>query len=161
MVQPSYPYMTAGKTIALTMWTFVVKVMSLLFKTPSRFIIGFLPRSKHLWIPCLLTLQWFWSPRKENLPLFPLFLLLFAVKLRDWMPWSSFLNAEFQASFFTFLFRSWWSLWSVRQASWFSLGMDQFFQKNTVLYRYCSFCGVGKVVGRRGECLKCSGALTS
>ena len=40
--------MTTGKTIALTIWTFVGKVMSLLFNTLSRFVIAFLPRSKHL-----------------------------------------------------------------------------------------------------------------
>ena len=50
MVQLSHPYMTTGKTIALTRWTFVSKVMSLLFNTLSRFVIAFLPRSKHLWI---------------------------------------------------------------------------------------------------------------
>ena len=48
MVQHSHPYMTSGKTIALTVWTFVGKVMSLLFNTLSRFVIAFLPRSKHL-----------------------------------------------------------------------------------------------------------------
>ena len=42
--------MTAGKTIALTRWTFVGKVMSLLFNMPSRLVITFLPRSKHLLI---------------------------------------------------------------------------------------------------------------
>ena len=46
MVQLSHPYRTAGKTIALTRWTFVGKVMSLLFNTLSRFVIAFLPRSK-------------------------------------------------------------------------------------------------------------------
>ena len=44
----SHPYMTTGKTLALTIWTFVDKVMSLLFNTLSRFIIAFLPRSKRL-----------------------------------------------------------------------------------------------------------------
>ena len=48
MVQLSHPYMTTGKTIALTRWTFVGKVMSLLFNTLSRFIIALLPRSKRL-----------------------------------------------------------------------------------------------------------------
>ena len=47
-VQLSHPYMTTGKTIALTRWTFVCKVMSLLFKMLSRFVIAFLPRSKSL-----------------------------------------------------------------------------------------------------------------
>ena len=50
MVQLSHPYMTTGKTIALTRWTFVSKVMSLLFNMLSRFVTGFLPRSKHLLI---------------------------------------------------------------------------------------------------------------
>ena len=50
MVQLSHPYMTTGKTIALTRWTFVGKVMSFLFNTMSRFVIAFLPRSKHLLI---------------------------------------------------------------------------------------------------------------
>jgi len=56
MVQHSHPYMTTGKTIALTKWTFVSKVMSLLFNTLSRFVIAFLPRSKHLLI------SWLQSP---------------------------------------------------------------------------------------------------
>ena len=47
-VQPSHPYMTTGKTIALTRWTFVGKVMSLLFNMLSRLVITFLPRSKRL-----------------------------------------------------------------------------------------------------------------
>ena len=46
--QLSHPYMTTGKTIALTRWTFVGKVMSLLLNMLSRFVITFLPRSKHL-----------------------------------------------------------------------------------------------------------------
>ena len=50
MVQLSYPYMTTGKTIALTRWTIVGKVMSLLFNMLSRLVIAFLPRSKRLLI---------------------------------------------------------------------------------------------------------------
>ena len=50
MVQLSHPYMTTGKTIALTIQTFVGKVMSLLFNTLSRFVIAFLPRSNYLLI---------------------------------------------------------------------------------------------------------------
>ena len=46
----SHPYMTNGKAIALTRWTFLVKVMSLLFNMLSRFVIAFLPRSKYLLI---------------------------------------------------------------------------------------------------------------
>ena len=56
MVQLSYPYMTTIKTIDLTRWTFVGKVMSLLFNTLSRFVVAFLPRSKHLLI------SWLQSP---------------------------------------------------------------------------------------------------
>ena len=48
MVQLSHPYMTTGKTIALTRWAFVGKVMSLLFSMLSRLVIHFLPRSKRL-----------------------------------------------------------------------------------------------------------------
>ena len=50
MGQFSYPYMTTGKDIALTIWTFVCKVMSLLFNMLSRLVIAFLPRSKCLLI---------------------------------------------------------------------------------------------------------------
>jgi len=53
MVQLSHPYMTTGKTIALTRWTFVGKVMSLFFHMLSRLVIAFLPRSKRLLISCL------------------------------------------------------------------------------------------------------------
>ena len=53
IVQLSHPYMTTGKTISLTRWTFVDKVMSLLFNTLSRLVITFLPRSKHLLISWL------------------------------------------------------------------------------------------------------------
>ena len=56
MVQLSHPYITTGKIIALTRWTFVSKVMSLLFNTLSRLVIAFLPRSK-----CLL-ISWLQSP---------------------------------------------------------------------------------------------------
>ena len=56
IVQLSHPYMTTGKTIALTGRTFVGKVMSLLLNMPSRLVITFLPRSKHLLI------SWLQSP---------------------------------------------------------------------------------------------------
>ena len=56
IVQLSHPYMTTGKTIALTRWTFVGKVMSLLFNMLSRLVITFLPRSKRLLI------SWLQSP---------------------------------------------------------------------------------------------------
>ena len=48
IVQLSHPYMTTGKTIALTRWTFVGKVTSLLFNMLSRYVIAFLPRSEHI-----------------------------------------------------------------------------------------------------------------
>jgi len=63
--QLSHPYMTTGKTIALTRRTFVGKVMSLLFNMLPRLVITFLPRSKCLLISWLQShLQWFWSPQK-------------------------------------------------------------------------------------------------
>ena len=57
VVQLSLLYMTTGKTIALIIWTFVNKVMSLLFNMLSRFVIAFLQRSKHLFISCLQSLS--------------------------------------------------------------------------------------------------------
>ena len=60
-VQLSHPYMTTGETIASTIWTFVGKVMSLLFNTLSRLVIAFLPRSKRLLI------SWLWLPLKSRL----------------------------------------------------------------------------------------------
>ena len=56
IVQLSHPYMTTGKTIALTRWTFVDKVMSLLFNMLSRLVTTFLPRSNHVLI------SWLQSP---------------------------------------------------------------------------------------------------
>ena len=56
IVQLSHPYMAIGKTIVLTRWAFVGKVMSLLFNMLSRLVITFLPRSKHLLI------SWLQSP---------------------------------------------------------------------------------------------------
>ena len=53
IVQLSHPYMTTGKTIALTRWTFVGKLMSLLLNMLSRLVIIFLPRSKRLFISWL------------------------------------------------------------------------------------------------------------
>ena len=65
MVQLSHPYMTAGKTIALTRQTFVGKVMSLLFNTQSRFVIAFLPRSKRLLVSWLQSPSAvIWEPKK-------------------------------------------------------------------------------------------------
>ena len=61
IVQLSHPYMTTGKTIALTRWTFVARVMSLLFNKLFRLVTAFLPRSK-----CLL-ISWLQSPSAEIL----------------------------------------------------------------------------------------------
>ena len=68
MIQLSQPYVTTGKTVALTIQTFVSRVMSLLFNTQSRFLIAFLPRSNHLlisWLqsPSTVILE----PRRGNL----------------------------------------------------------------------------------------------
>ena len=84
----SHPYMTTGKTITFMRWTFVGKVMSLLFNMLSRLVITFLPRSKHLLI------SWLQSPSAvileplKSLSLFPVFPHLFGMKWWDWMPWS-------------------------------------------------------------------------
>ena len=75
------PYMTTGKTISLARWTFVNKVMSLLFSRLFRFVIAFLPRSKQLlifWLQLPSTVLL--DPPKESLSLFPLFPHLFAMK---------------------------------------------------------------------------------
>ena len=61
-VQLSHPYMVTGKTIPLTRWTFVGKIMSLLFNMWSRLVITFLPRNKHLLI------SWLQSPAAVILP---------------------------------------------------------------------------------------------
>ena len=89
MVQLSHPYMTTGKTIALTRWTFAGKVMSLLFSMLS---IGYTFSSKEQssfnFMATVTICSDFWSPRKLSLSLFPLFPHLFAMKWWDWMPWS-------------------------------------------------------------------------
>ena len=75
IVQLSHPYMTTGKTIALTLWTFVGKVMSLLFNTLFRFVIAFLPRSKHLLISWLQSpSEVILEPQKIVSHCFPLYL---------------------------------------------------------------------------------------
>ena len=78
IVQLSHLYITTGKTVALTRWTFVGKVMPLLFNMIARLVITFLPRSKRLlisWLqsPSAVILE----PPKQSLPLFP---HLFAMK---------------------------------------------------------------------------------
>ena len=88
IVQLSHPYMTTGKTIALTRWTFVDKVMSLLFNMLSRLVITFLPRSKRLNLMAAVTICSDFGAQKNKVSQFPLFPHL--VKWCDWMPWSSF-----------------------------------------------------------------------
>ena len=73
MVQLSHLYMTTGKTIALTIWTFVGKVMLLLFNMLSRFVIAFLPESK-------LAHSDFGGQENKIYHYFHLFPLLFAMK---------------------------------------------------------------------------------
>ena len=90
IVELSYPYMTMGKTISLTRWTFVDEVMSLRFNILSRLVITFFPRCK-----CLI-ISWLQSPSAmilDPLPPLkvwrqPLFPHLFAMKWWDWMPLS-------------------------------------------------------------------------
>ena len=82
IVQLSHPYMTARKTIPLTRWIFVGKLMSLLFNILSRLVIAFLPRSKFLlisWLqsPSAVILK---PPSPNKVSLFPLFPHLFAMK---------------------------------------------------------------------------------
>ena len=105
MVQLSHPYVTTGKAIALTRWTFVSKVMSLLFNMLSRFLIAFIPRNKHLWIswlqsPSAVILE----PKKIKSHCFQCFPI--------YLPWSdgtrchdlSFLNVSFKPNFSLFSF---------------------------------------------------------
>ena len=108
IVQLSYPYMTTGKTIALTRWTLVSKVMSLLLNILSRFVITFLPRSKHLLISWLQSPSAviFGAPQNKVWHCFHCFPIYF--------PWSDgtrchdlrFLNVELKANFFTLLLLS-------------------------------------------------------
>jgi len=89
IAQLSRPYMTTGKTIAWTIQTFVSKMMSLILNTLSRFVIAFLPWSKHILI------SWLWSlsvvilePKKIKSITVSIFSHLFAIKWWNWMPWS-------------------------------------------------------------------------
>ena len=89
MAHLSHQYMTVGKVITWTIWTFVGKVMSLLFNTVSRFFIAFLSRTKYL----LISLQLSPStvilvPKKIKSVTVPIVSHLFAMKWWDQMPWS-------------------------------------------------------------------------
>ena len=87
MVKLSHPYTTTGKTIALTLKTFVGKVMSLLFNMLSRLVISFLPRSKHLLISWLQPICSDFGAQKNKV--WHCFIVphLFAVKWWSQMPW--------------------------------------------------------------------------
>ena len=86
IAQLSHPYMTTGKTIALTRWAFVDKVMSLLFNMLSRLVITFLPRNKCLLISCLQSPSAaILEPRKiKSATVSP----SICHEVMDWMPWS-------------------------------------------------------------------------
>ena len=108
MAKLSHPHMTTGKTIALTRWTFVGKVMSLLFNMLSGLVIAFLPRSKHL------LFSWLQSPsavifEPKKIKSLTVSIVspsichdgkVIGTRCHD----LSFLNVEFQANFFTLLF---------------------------------------------------------
>ena len=93
--------MTTGKTIAMTRWTFVNNVISLLFNMLSRLVIAFLPRSNHLsWLqlPSALILE----PKKIKSVTVTIVPHLFAMKWWDQMPWSSFFERCILSQFFSF-----------------------------------------------------------
>ena len=101
MVQLLHPYMTTGKTIALTRWTSVSKVMSLLFSMLSRLVIAFFPKEQASFnFMAAVTLE----PKKiksVSFQCFPIYLpRSTGTRCHD----LSFLNVEFQASLFTLLF---------------------------------------------------------
>jgi len=150
MVQLLHPYMTTGKTIALTRWTFVGKVMFLLVNMLSRLVIAFLPRNK-----CLL-ISWQQSPfavilEPKKIRSLTVSIVspsicnevmgLFAMKWWDQMPWSSFsecwvlsqlfhspLSLSSRGSLVILRFLPWgwyhlhiWGYWYFSQYSWFQL----------------------------------------
>ena len=98
MLQLSHLYTTTGKTIALTVWTFVDKVMSLLFNILSRFVIAFLPRNMQASFNLMAVVTIcsdFGAQENKLCHCFPLFPHLFAI---NWWYWSHsfcFLNVEF------------------------------------------------------------------
>jgi len=121
MVHLSHPYMATGKNIALTRWTFVGKVMSMLFNMLSRFVTDFLPRSKHLLILWLQSLSIvILEPKREYLSQFPLFPHQFAMKWWD----------QSRLWFFQ------WSCMDVRVGLWRKLNSEELMLLN---------CGVGEV----------------
>ena len=85
IVQLSHPWMTTGKTRALTRWTFVSNVLSLVVNMLSRLVIAFLPGCLSFNFMAAVTICSDFGTQKYSL--FPLFRHLFALKWRDWMPW--------------------------------------------------------------------------
>ena len=139
-VQPSHPYMTTGKTIALTRWTFVGKVMSLLLNVLSRLVITFLPRSKRLNFMAAVTIcRDFGAQENKICHCFHLFPLLFAMGLgamilsffECWVSsqlFHSHLSPSSKGSLVSlrFLLIEWyhlhiWGYWYFSQQSWFQL----------------------------------------
>ena len=106
IVQITHSYMTTEKPIALTRWTFVGKVMSMLLNMLSRLVIAFLPRSK-----CLL-ISWLQSPSAGILEPKKIQSLTVSMFFPIYLPWNdgtrchnlSFLNFEYWANFFTIVF---------------------------------------------------------
>ena len=92
MVQLSHPYMTTGKTITLTIWTFFGKVVSLLFKMLSRVCRSFSSKKQvsFNFVAAVIVCSDFGAEEDKNLSLFPLFLHLFAMKWWNWIPWTLF-----------------------------------------------------------------------
>ena len=80
MVQLSHPYMTTGKTIALTRWTFVGKVMSLLFNMLSRFVIAFFQEQTSFHFMAAVTICSDFGAQENSLSLFPILPYLFTMK---------------------------------------------------------------------------------
>ena len=106
MVQLSHLYMTAGKTIASAIWTFVSKVLSLLFNMLSRFVIAFLPRRTCLSVSWLQSpLAVFLEPKKIKSYTTSVFPLLFAMKWWDQVPWCQFFECWVSSQLFTLLFQ--------------------------------------------------------
>ena len=90
IVQLSHPYMTTGKTIGLSRWTFAGEVMSLLFNMLSRLVITFLPRNKRLlisWLqlPSAVILE---PPKIKSVTVSTVYPHLFPMRWWDQMPWS-------------------------------------------------------------------------
>ena len=141
MVQLSQPYMITGKTIALTRWIFVRKVMSLPFNMLSRFDVAFPPRSNSLNFMAVVSVRGEFGAQKRKSVTAPTFAHLFAMKWWDRMPRSSFFECWVLRQLFhsplspssrdssvplNFLPLKWYHLhtlgcWYFSQESWFQL----------------------------------------